>query len=135
MTDKQREKYERIHIDNNINGILLRKNRTIAETEQSWINLRNISQNYWNYHVLPLCNEIKEKGKAHCKITHKYTGDFDPWWEYTFLHDGIGFNWVKEPANPVNLELGQKYYQETKICDTKFAKEFVAKSVLIQLER
>jgi hypothetical protein len=53
---------------------------------------------------------IAKKGIAHAKVTHKYEGDLDPWWEYKYDGMGIGFNWIDEPKDPVNFEDGMNYY-------------------------
>jgi hypothetical protein len=50
-------------------------------------------------------------GKAHCKVTHKFAGDGDPWWLYNVSNYGIGFTWVSTPAHPINQELGEAFYK------------------------
>jgi len=50
-------------------------------------------------------------GKAHCKITHEYTGDIPPWWCYRVNEKTVGFDWVDTPKNPINLELGNAFYR------------------------
>jgi len=56
----------------------------------------------------------KAGGKAHCIVTHKYSGGGDPWWLWEISGSGhkkgIHFDWVKKPSNPINLVLGQTFY-------------------------
>lgn len=61
---------------------------------------------------------VKAGGQAHCKVTHKFTGGGDPWWLYKQVDDtGISHDWVKEPEKPINLELGQRFYEASQYTD------------------
>ena len=68
---------------------------------------RKWTQEVW----MPVWDAVKQVGQAHAKVCHEYSGKCDPWWLYTF-HDygGISMDWVSEPAEPLNLEIGQRYY-------------------------
>lgn len=59
----------------------------------------------------PLYDAVVESGGAHAKITHKHNGEFG-WWYYrkVGIYD-LSFDWVKEPKEPMNWELGQRYYE------------------------
>jgi len=54
-------------------------------------------------------------GEAHCKVTHNYNGSGDPWWLWKISGEGrtrgIHYDWVETPTNPINLTLGQKFYE------------------------
>jgi hypothetical protein len=71
---------------------------------------------YWLTVNKPAYEAVVKVKKAHAKITHKYSGSYDPWWLYEskkWGYSGISFDWVKEPENPVNLEIGNEYYRST----------------------
>lgn len=56
-------------------------------------------------------DDVVKVKKAHAKITHKYSGNYDPWWLFTVSETGISFDWVKKPEKPKNLEIGNNYYK------------------------
>lgn len=65
----------------------------------------------------PVFDEMIQAGKAHAKPTHNYVGDRQ-WWLYRvsdfderYLTRFISFDWVDEPEEKLNQELGQKYYE------------------------
>ena len=72
----------------------------------------------WN----PLFAEIQEltvdkKVQLHAKPTHKYAGEQDKWWVYTYSDSGnaygwgYSFKWIDEPEEKINHHLGQKIYE------------------------
>jgi len=74
------------------------------------------ARTYHNKILLPVYEELKKVGKAHAKVTHKYSGDMDPYWLYTYNNnkgersEGISFKWVDKPEDPLNLGIGNAYY-------------------------
>jgi hypothetical protein len=75
-----------------------------------------VKERYFQYakkYNLPAFDAVIKAGKAHCKITHKFEGNYPPWWLYRESHGGITFDWVDEPKEPINLDIGNRYYQTT----------------------
>jgi hypothetical protein len=62
----------------------------------------------------PAFTAVAKVKTAHAKVTHKYTGDDDPWWLYTFEKfsgsSGMSWDWVSTPDKPLHLKVGQHYY-------------------------
>jgi hypothetical protein len=62
--------------------------------------------------------ELVKVKKAHAIITHKYKGSCDPWWFYQTDkyegHEGISWDWIDKPDNPINLDIGNLYYRTEK---------------------
>jgi hypothetical protein len=60
----------------------------------------------------PAAQALIAVGEAHAQIDHQYVGQIPPWWLYKANEEGsIGFEWVDEPENPINLKIGQAFYQ------------------------
>ena len=59
-------------------------------------------------------NNLVAVKQAHAHITHKFEGNYDPFWLYTAKkysdHIGISFDWVDTPKSPINIEIGTNYY-------------------------
>jgi hypothetical protein len=76
----------------------------------------------WDERVwFPLLDEIKtqavnDKVILHAKPTHEYGGKQNQWWEYEYSNTsprygwGYSFNWIGEPKEKINHDLGQKLY-------------------------
>jgi len=86
----------------------------VAKLEARYWKILGKVKKFYREHWKIYYDRIIEAGKAHAKPTHKYTGDLH-WWEYKRYnhfdgHSALSFDWVEEPKEPVNLELGQEYY-------------------------
>jgi len=86
----------------------------VAKLEARYWKIYEKVQRFYQKHWKVLYDKIIEAGEAHAKPTHKYTGDLH-WWQYKRTdyfggHSSLSFDWVKEPEEPVNIELGQRYY-------------------------
>lgn len=76
----------------------------------------------WDERVwYPFLDEIKaravdDKVILHANPTHEYTGEQCKWWEYEYSNInprygwGYSFNWIEEPPEKINYDLGQKLY-------------------------
>lgn len=71
---------------------------------------------FYNETWLPARRELEKVKQAHAKPTHRYTGN-KGWWLYkvrefdtNYQSYPISFDWVDEPKEKLNLEIGQKYY-------------------------
>lgn len=121
------QKFTSTHVDGLDGRFLLRKSRV----ENTPTLLNDIARAYkkaqsqhdkWRKAVLnPLFAEIKElavdkKVQLHAKPTHEYSGEQGKWYIYTYSDSGnaygwgYSFNWIDEPEEKINYNLGQKLY-------------------------
>lgn len=112
--------------------VVVRKNRKgleeIEKVEALYWFLRERSKLFWEKEIQPVMKAIHEAGgRAHCKPLHKYEGDQNMWWLYSVSKwNGvsnagrlvISFDWVDEPEDPINQELGQRYYDRERFFRT-----------------
>jgi hypothetical protein len=97
----------------------------LHELQKRYLAVKEKYQYYLKKEYRTAFNQVVKVGKAHTKITHKFTGDCDPWWLYQAdkYPDQIGicFDWVKTPENPLNIEIGNAYYiaeqRSTQLCE------------------
>lgn len=76
--------------------------------------------------------EIKENGGlAHCKPSHRFDSE-KKYWLYNCDETGIGFEWVDEPKEFINLELGQRFYDLDSYSNSVYARRRI---FLVALER
>ncbi len=61
-------------------------------------------------HYRPIFKRLMTVEQAHAKPTHKFTGRLK-WWMYKASKHGVGFDWVDEPKDKINHELGQMFYE------------------------
>lgn len=73
----------------------------------------------------PTFDAVAKVKKAHCKVSHKFEGNNPPWWLYGGDKNGISFNWCDEiPKKPLNLKIGQKYYDTDLRLNTIVARKY-----------
>lgn len=77
---------------------------------------------FWANEYKQAYEEMKKAKIAHAKPTHKFSPAYDGvnWWLYKVSFYGGAYNerddssvrwdWVHEPEEPINLEIGQRYY-------------------------
>lgn len=59
-------------------------------------------------------DEVRRVGVADAKPTHKYElYENHTWRHYSATQEGITFDWMDEPAEPKNVEIGTRYYNVT----------------------
>ena len=106
VTWEQSKKYEHHYIDGI--DLFIRPGRSLAKIENLYRKLQKTAHKYWATACASIIHEIFAKGgKAHCKITHEFSGNYAPWWEWKVTDAygmglGISFNWVDEPETPIN---------------------------------
>ena len=83
-----------------------------------------------------IIDDIWKNGKiAHVKPTHKFESNQGiNWWVYKISLNVknlcYSFDWIKEPDDKINLELGNKLYQIGKIIDKWHQRKHIAKTYL-----
>lgn len=78
--------------------------------------------------------EIEATGNpiAHTKPTHKFKPLYgETWWVYRISNYGFGFDWIGEPEDKVNLELGDKLYKQERRAMEWAGKYHKVKKVLL----
>ena len=112
---------------------LVRAYKTAQRQYNNW------RDNVWK----PLCQEIEDlavdnKVLLHAKPTHKYKGDQTMWWAYRYsklaplYRWGYSFDWIDEPKEKINHELGQRLYDLDRYSKKFSHREYVLKSLLGQ---
>lgn len=80
----------------------------------------------------PAFDAIMKAGQAHTKITHDFSGDYPPWWLYKASLGGISFDWVDEPKEPINLDIGTTYYHTSQRLEELGRRAFRFKVILME---
>lgn len=79
-------------------------------------------------------NKVMKVGIAHAKVTHKFEGGDDPWWLYRSNkypnQQGLIFDWVKTPKEPINQKIGDAYYKAEQRLQQLGGRAFKFRSVL-----
>lgn len=135
--------YESIHIENMRKSLLLRRNR--RENPVKFLNdiarIYKIAQQQckeWREKCYdPILQEARERavdGKVymHAKPTHKYELYRNhTWWKYKYDYSprpygwGFTFDWVDEPEEKINHDLGQALYEAEQKSDKYNTRVFV----------
>jgi hypothetical protein len=124
------DNYESTYLDGLNGRFLIRKWRVDDDSLHDGLN--DMARAYqtaqrqdkeWDERVwFPFLDEIKtravnDKIVLHAKPTHEYTGDQNKWWawDYSKMDDRYGwrysFDWIEEPNEKINHDLGQKLYE------------------------
>jgi hypothetical protein len=124
------DNYESTYLDGLNGRFLIRKWRVDDDSLHDGLN--DMARAYqtaqrqdkeWDERVwFPFLDEIKtravnDKIVLHAKPTHEYTGDQNKWWawDYSKMDDrygwGYSFDWIEEPNEKINHDLGQKLYE------------------------
>lgn len=91
--------------------IWLPKIDSVIQLENLWRSAEEKRRRHVNAEWNNATSNLMKAKEAHAKISHKYEGDLPPWWLYDANRHGISFKWCKdEPKDPINLEIGQEYY-------------------------
>jgi len=90
--------------------------KNVSLIEKRYSRMKKRYDRFLNEVFRPVFEKLGAVGRAHAKPTHKFDHykDLD-WWLYT-THPyedthSVGFEWVKRPNKPENLEIGQAYYE------------------------
>ena len=85
-------------------------NLNIVDIERRCKRMMDRKGKFRDEHYRPVFNQLMVVKQAHAKPTHKFTGDIR-WWMYKASKHGISFDWVDEPKDKINHELGQLFYE------------------------
>lgn len=140
------EKYTSIYIEGMPGIFLLRRDR--RRNTQKYLNdvakvYKKCQRKYAQWreeNLIPLFENIKERANndvvhLHAKPTHKYEKyRSHDWWIYKYSKCSLGwghsFDWVEEPEEKLNHDLGQLLYEYTQH-ETKFQhREIMLKGLL-----
>lgn len=86
----------------------------IATLEARRWRVKERTDRFYNEVFKPVYDAIIKAGEAHARPTHKFNGD-QKWWRY-YRNDypseqpTISWDWVDDPDEPKNYEIGQHYY-------------------------
>lgn len=121
--------YETIGIENMRGRLLLRRNRRenpvkfLNNIARAYKTAQRQYQNWREKHYLPILEEAKKRaadGKVfmHAQPTHEYeVYRGQTWWKYKYDYSpkpygwGYTFDWVDEPLEKINHDLGQALYE------------------------
>lgn len=77
--------------------------------------VKQVYTDYLKNEYAEVCKQLLKVKKAHAYVTHEFDGTYAPWWLYKVSkwgdHEGISFDWVDTPKNPINLDIGNAYYK------------------------
>ena len=111
---------------------LLKNLEDIKELQRRYNVVKQAYSLYWKNVCEPAFDAVLKAKKAHVKVTHKFQGDYDPWWLYTASEHGISFDWVDKPKNPINLKIGTEYYIASKRSEQLGGRLWKFKTVLMR---
>jgi hypothetical protein len=110
----------------------LRKNRNqIYDVALAYERVILAENDHYQTYIEPLWNTVKASAKdgeffAHCKPTHDYQSYKNhTHWLYKFDKDSTygwcySFDWVEEPEEKINFELGQEFYKRVEENKNRF---------------
>jgi hypothetical protein len=110
----------------------LRKNRNqIYDVALAYERVILFENDHRQVYIDPLWETIKSSAKdgkffAHCKPTHKCTYDVENmYWLFKFDKDSTygwcsSFDWVEEPEEKINFDLGQEFYKRNEESRNRF---------------
>lgn len=95
---------------------------SVPDLEARYWRVLQAKINFYEQHYDPAFSALVDVGEAHAMVSHEYQGSLDPWWLWrrsdTSLGPSIVFDWVTKPDNPINLEIGQRFYDVTRRANT-----------------
>jgi hypothetical protein len=144
------DKFETIGLPETYGRLLLRKNRRknptkfLNEISRAYKTAQSKYQNWWQNHLLPILGEAKKRAVndqiiMHAKPTHKFEQYRNhTWWIYNYNKSprpygwGYSFDWIEEPKEKLNHDLGQALYEAEKKSDKYNSRVNTLKKILAE---
>lgn len=142
------DNYETMGFEASRGRLLLNKNRRknqiafLNDIARIYKKAQKRFEDFYNGEIIPILDEAKSRAKdgkviLHAKPSHK----FEPyrnytWWAYNYRDSGktygwgYSFDWIEEPQEKINHDLGQVLYDSQKKSDRFSGRALVLEQIL-----